>query len=450
VLAEERTVRPEKEHGAIERSAVALDDPDDQVNAVPARGGRHEIDRGAGNVNGGVEIAPEIIPALGRAGADSGPEVEATRIAGNEGFGKQDQLGAAAEPADAPDVRALLLPAAAAASARPSRIPGGLLQAGDMASALTRPASATGGVLVWRDPEGELPDLSALLFQAAKKGFWNHVVLPDQADLPIVDQLLRFAAANPNIIHSWCRRSRPASIFSDPRDSYPEGNPPYGATRPLPGTPLWQRLQDPVYLDAYAARQGAKSLARLFVMPDGRSVHAAGSRMSFHFVPPAKLPPGYLDEIVRMVEAGGSVQTQYVRYNLERAYMIGYVEENGIIIGDSSLKHPREEYIEAVGRQTGIDLNNYLERGYTSVRPEYRSLGVGAKLLEGLTERVEGYKVYSIIAEDNVATQKMAIRNRTRKVATFYSQRSGKTISVWIPEWMLPEGIVLPPQPDVE
>jgi GNAT superfamily N-acetyltransferase len=345
--------------------------------------------------------------------------------------------------------RALLLPAEAGEAKMRTRIRTGRLQVQAMQALLDASASADTGTMVWHDPEGEAADLSALLYRAAKQGFWNHVVLQDWSDCKLIDGLVRFAAANPNIIHSWCRRIAPASVFSDSRDIFPEGNPPYGSTRPLPGQPLWQQLQDPVYLSAYAARYGAKQVARMFLMPDHRSVHVAGSQMVYRFMPPSQLPDGHLDEIVRMVDAGGSVQTQWVRHNLERAFLIGYVEENGVIIGDSSLKHPREEYIEAVSRQTGIDLRNYLERGYTSVRPEYRSLGVGAKLLEGLTARAEGYKVYSIIAEDNVATQKMALRNRTRKVAVFYSQRSRKTIGVWIPEWMLPEGIDLPPQPDL-
>jgi hypothetical protein len=75
-------------------------------------------------------------------------------------------------------------------------------------------------------------------------------------------------------------------------------------------------------------------------------------------------------------------------------------------------------------------------------------LGVGAKLLEGLTKRAPGYKIFSVIAEGNTATQKMAIRNRTRRVATFYSQRTQKQIGIWIPEWMLPKNFTLPPQPD--
>jgi GNAT superfamily N-acetyltransferase len=130
--------------------------------------------------------------------------------------------------------------------------------------------------------------------------------------------------------------------------------------------------------------------------------------------------------------------------------LVAYVEDQGVIVGNSSLKHPRSEYIEAVSEQSGIDLHNYLERGYTSVRPEYRGLGVGAKLLAGLTQRAGDYKIFSVIAENNIATRKMALRNRTRRVATFFSRRANKEMGVWIPEWMIPGGIERPQQPDVD
>ena len=209
-------------------------------------------------------------------------------------------------------------------------------------------------------------------------------------------------------------------------------------------------LSDPVFIDAYLRRYGAKSVLRMRVLQDGRSRYQLGSRLNYFYTPPADLPDGYLDQIVRMVAAGGSVDLHFVRQNLERAHLIAYAEELGVLIGNSCLKHPRREYIEAVSQQIEVDLDGYLERGYTSVRPEYRGLGVGAKLLEGLTKRARDYKIFSVIAEGNTATQKMAIRNRTRRVATFFSRRTKKMIGIWIPEWMLPEGLRLPEQPDVE
>jgi GNAT superfamily N-acetyltransferase len=152
---------------------------------------------------------------------------------------------------------------------------------------------------------------------------------------------------------------------------------------------------------------------------------------------PGDLPEGYLDEICAMVSAGGTVANTHVRANLRRAYLIGYVQEKGRIVGNSSLKNPRPAYIDSVRRQTGMDLSGYVERGYTSVRPEYRGLGIGTKLLDGLTRRAGDRKIFSVIAEDNAATQTIAIRNRTRKVATYFSHKAGKPVGIWMPEWMI-------------
>lgn len=170
---------------------------------------------------------------------------------------------------------------------------------------------------------------------------------------------------------------------------------------------------------------------------DGYSIYRKGQNIEFYFVKPDELPAGYLDEICRMVEAGGSVGTKWVRYNLERAFLIGYALVKGVIVGNSSLKRPRPEFLEAIKRQSGLDLSHYLERGYTSVRPEYQGLGIGTKLLEGLTSRAGNRKIFSIISEDNVATKKIAIRNRTRQVASYYSERMGKQMEIWMPEWMI-------------
>jgi len=138
------------------------------------------------------------------------------------------------------------------------------------------------------------------------------------------------------------------------------------------------------------------------------------------------LPSGMCFEVLHLV-----------RHNLERAFLIGYVIEDGGIAGNSSLKRPRPEYIQKVKDQYGLDLSNHLERGYTSVRPEYRGLGIGTRLLKGLTDRAGKRNIFSIISEDNVATQKIAVHNRTRQPASFYSESMGKQIGIWMPEEMI-------------
>jgi hypothetical protein len=61
-------------------------------------------------------------------------------------------------------------------------------------------------------------------------------------------------------------------------------------------------------------------------------------------------------------------------------------------------------------------------------------LGIGTRLLEGLTQRAGGRRIFSIIGEDNPATQKIALRNRTKKVLTFYSRALEKPVGLWMPE----------------
>ena len=292
-------------------------------------------------------------------------------------------------------------------------------------------------LIQWRDPTGELNSLTTLLWDVSRAGIWNHVVIAAGPESSLAQGLIRFMAANPNIAHSWIQQQPCTSPFGSSAEQTEKSSAAYTQVDELPGQPLWQSLNEPVYQLLYLNRYGVKKVMRWRVRDDGYSVYSLGQNITYHFVTPNELPPGYMDEICRMVEAGGSVGTRWVRYNLERAFLIGYVVEEGMVVGNSSLKYPRLEYVEAVNTQSGLDLMDYLERGYTSVRPEYRGMGIGTALLEGLTARVGKKKVFSIISSDNVATQKIALRNKTKQVATFYSKRLGKEIGVWIPAWMI-------------
>ncbi|MCG8531708.1 MAG: hypothetical protein MI749_13735, partial [Desulfovibrionales bacterium] len=121
----------------------------------------------------------------------------------------------------------------------------------------------------------------------------------------------------------------------------------------------------------------------------------------------------------------------------QRAHRVAYALENGVIVGNSSLKHPRRAFIQYLLEITGLDFTGFVERGYTSVRPEYRALGVGKRLLADLTKDAQGYKVFSIIDEANVATQKIALRNNTLKILSYRSEKSGKQMGLWMPRSMV-------------
>ncbi|MCP4020820.1 MAG: GNAT family N-acetyltransferase, partial [Desulfobacteraceae bacterium] len=280
-----------------------------------------------------------------------------------------------------------------------------------------------------------IPKINAL-YGFSKEGIWNHLILPDKMDNQSKNQIGSMISISPNIAHSfenkihWDETSA-AKYEIDPCLQ------PYSKVTNLPGKPLWQILEDPAMRLLYLNFHGKRKLFCQRVQEKHRSIFSLGSNLSFYFKAPKDLPQGFLDEIIKMVDAGGSVALKWVRYNLERAYLIAYAVENGVIVGNSSLKFPRQEFIDRVKKNTGLDFTNHLERGYTSVRPEYRALGIGKKLLEGLTQRAKEYKIFSVISEDNLATQKIAIRNKTRKVATYYSEIMGKEVGLWMPEWMI-------------
>jgi len=290
-------------------------------------------------------------------------------------------------------------------------------------------------LIIWQAPQGSAEVLKTILWQISRAGIWNHLVLSAQGNNHLTSTLGLFAAANPNIVHSWdVARSPDTAAESPPAWS---ARTVYGRVQNLPGRPLWQCVSDPGHLLLYLQKHGLQRVMRWRV-PDGPGdVYALGSRLTYHYQEPAHLPAGYLDEICLMVADGGSVDMKRVRYNLERALLVGYAVEKDVIVGNSSLKHPRPEYIDTVNQQSGLDLAHYVERGYTSVRPEYRGMGIGARLLGGLTKRAGDRKVFSVISADNEAARKMALRNQTRQVAEYFSPRLGKRVGIWIPEWML-------------
>ncbi len=309
-------------------------------------------------------------------------------------------------------------PAAVSAADTPSPVPVWLscrlLPDGARAGALAAARQAGVVAVRWLEAPGVAADRAqAVLAAAARADLWNHVVLRDGAG-----PLAAFVRLNPNLVPGWSC----AAALPDP----------YGALPPVPGRPYAGVVGEDGLLLPVLARAGRTAVARWRLGDHGLSV--LGERLTYRYAPPDRLPPGRLDEVCRLVEAGGAVDTRWVRHNLERAFLVAVAEEGGLVVGDSSLKHPRPEYVARVKDRLGLDIRGFLERGYTSVRPEYRGLGIGTRLLEGLTVRAGGRPIYSLIREDDPATQTIARRNRTVKVVTFFSELAGKDLGLWMPE----------------
>ena len=90
-----------------------------------------------------------------------------------------------------------------------------------------------------------------------------------------------------------------------------------------------------------------------------------------------------------------------------------------------------KKYVRQIEQRTNLDLSGYLERGYTFVRPEYRGLGVGDRLLKGLVARSPGKKIYVTINMANKPPVNLTLRNKMRLAATYFNEKTGHEIGVF-------------------
>jgi len=149
------------------------------------------------------------------------------------------------------------------------------------------------------------------------------------------------------------------------------------------------------------------------------------------FKRPEEIPSETLEQIRWLIEEGSGVGTSWVRENLQNAFLIGYAEHRGVVVGTSTHKYPREDYRLKIEAATGLDLSGYLERGYTAVRAGYRGSGIGGRLIRGLIEQSAGKKVYVTIRMDNVPPLKMTYREGMALAGTFINERTGHELGVF-------------------
>lgn len=155
--------------------------------------------------------------------------------------------------------------------------------------------------------------------------------------------------------------------------------------------------------------------------------------LSFHFRKPANIAPNRLHEIENLIRQGEAVGTKLVRDNIRNAYLIGYAtEQGGKVIGTVTLKNPQEPYRKKLEKATDFNLSDYLERGYTSVAPDYRGLKVGDQLIKGLNRRSKGKKIYLTIRMDNTYALKLAQENNMALASTFVNERTGHEIGLFV------------------
>jgi GNAT superfamily N-acetyltransferase len=197
------------------------------------------------------------------------------------------------------------------------------------------------------------------------------------------------------------------------------------------GHPFWFYLRIREYLLLYSAKYGLKKITEWKVNPADLSVNTPGNRIQYFFRKPDEIPSEVLEKIYDLVESGGEVGVSWVRENLKDAFLIGYAVLQGRIVGAMVHKKPLEKYVRQIEEKTHLDLKGYLERGYTYVKPEFRGLGVGDRLLKGLVSGSSGKKIYVTIRMDNLPPIQLTLRNNMKLAATYVNERTGHEIGIF-------------------
>lgn len=153
----------------------------------------------------------------------------------------------------------------------------------------------------------------------------------------------------------------------------------------------------------------------------------------FFYKRPDELSSQVLDQIKELIREGREVGSAYLRENLQNAFLIGYAaDRSGKVVGTVTLKRPKQIYRKKIEHATGLHLDGYLERGYTSITPGHRRHDVADTLIKGLINRSQGEKVYTTIRLDNTHALNLTYKNGMVLAATFIHWRTGNEIGVFV------------------
>jgi len=200
----------------------------------------------------------------------------------------------------------------------------------------------------------------------------------------------------------------------------------------LYGYPAWFYMRIREYLFLYLTKHHAHAVQRWKVEPESHKVYNAGEHVEYVFLGGEEITDDLVERLKKLIMLGGEVGTSWVEDNLKEAVYVGYAIEKERIIGTMTHKRPKEKYLKYLYEKTGLDLKGYLERGYSFVRPEYRGLGIGDKLLKGLVAKTPDEKIYVTIRLDNIPAIKLTTKNNMKLKASFTNEKTGHLVGIFV------------------
>lgn len=154
--------------------------------------------------------------------------------------------------------------------------------------------------------------------------------------------------------------------------------------------------------------------------------------LTFYCQPPSTLSSERLSRLADFIQVHGGVPPGRVRHNLGSSVLVAWADLDGEIVGTSCLKRPRPDYLKNLSKRMDLNLDGFLERGYTCVHPQQTRQGIASRLVALLTEKAGDHPFYALVHENNVAIQHILGRSGQQKIKSFYSDLAKRELGLWV------------------
>ncbi len=88
MLAQKSSIRSKKQHRAVKRATLPFHHSNYEIDAIFQSDLAKKIDRRTGDIHAALPVTAKILAPFFRSRADDSPKIQASRVGGNERFGK--------------------------------------------------------------------------------------------------------------------------------------------------------------------------------------------------------------------------------------------------------------------------------------------------------------------------------------------------------------------------
>lgn len=136
-----------------------------------------------------------------------------------------------------------------------------------------------------------------------------------------------------------------------------------------------------------------------------------------------------LSDFYKMVLEGEQVPARGLVDRIEKAEMLAFHQEEGLLVGIAALKRPIQNYKKRIFAEAGVENESEkykFEVGWVYTKPKYRRRGIAGRLVQLIVETYDSESMFATTLMDNSSMRKILERNQFRELGRQYQDKTGK------------------------